>query len=304
MEIEKDESIQWPKPIRTNPEKRNKDLYCRFHKDIGHKTDDCRQLKDEIEFLIRRGKLSKFTKDGDKNHRDNDSRGRDNEDKRTQPRGPVINMVFGGPTAAGTSNNSRKAYAREVMSIVGEPPKRAKIDYAMAFDNVDLEKVKFPHDDPLVITLVIGNSSVKRGLVDNGASVDILFYDAYEKMGYSDTQLTPSDMPIYGFNNVETKIKGMIQLPVTMGTEPRQATCMLNFLVVKASSTYNAILGRTGIHASKAIPSTYHMKIKFPTRNGIGEELGDQKMARSCYVGELRSGGTGGQVLPIEDLDV
>ncbi|XP_063949854.1 uncharacterized protein LOC108221222 [Daucus carota subsp. sativus] len=304
MEIEKDESVRWPKPIRTDPQKRNKDLYCRFHKDTGHWTDDCRQLKDEIEFLIRRGKLSKFTKDGDKNHRDNDNRGRDNDDKRTQPRGPVINVISGGPTAVGTSSNSRKAYAREVMSIVGEPPKWAKIDYAMAFDNVDLEKVIFPYDDPLVITPVIGNSSVKRVLVDSGASVDILFYNAYEKMGYSDSQLTPSDMPIYSFNNAETKIEGMIQLPVTMGTEPRQTTCMLNFLVVKASVTYNAILGRTGIHAFKAIRSTYHLKIKFPTRNRVGEEIGDQKMARSCYVGALKSGGAGGQVLPIEDLDV
>ncbi|XP_017246612.1 uncharacterized protein LOC108218204 [Daucus carota subsp. sativus] len=296
MKIEKDESVRWLKPIRTDPEKRNKDLYCRFHKDTGHKADDCRQLKDEIEFLIRRDKLSKFTKDGDKNHRDNDNRGRENDDKRTQPRGPVINVISGEPTAAGTSNNSRKAYAREVMSIVGEPPKRAKIDYAiMAFDNVELEKVKFPHDDPLVITPEIRNSSVKRVLVDSGASVDILFYDAYEKMGYAESQLTPSDsdMPIYGFNNAETRIKDMIQLPV-MGTEPRQATCMLNFLVVKALSTYNAILGRTGIHAFKAIPSTYHLKIKFPTRNGVGEEIGDQKMARSCYVGALKSRGTGG----------
>nr|XP_017250817.1 PREDICTED: uncharacterized protein LOC108221449 [Daucus carota subsp. sativus] len=283
---------RWPKPIRTDPEKRNKDLYCRFHKDTGHKTDDCRQLKDEIEFLIRRGKLSKFTKDGDKNQ----DRGRDNGDKRTQPRGPVINVISGGPTAAGTSSNSRKAYAREAMSIVGEPPKRAKIYYA--FDNVDLDRVKFPHDDPLVITPVIGNSFVKRVLVDSGASVDILFYDAYEKMGYSDSQPTPSDMPIYGFNNADTRIEGMIQQPVTMGAEPRQATCMLNFLVVKASSTYNAILGRTGIHAFKAIPSTYHLKVKFPTRNGVGEEIGDQKMARSCYVGALKSGGVGGKYCP------
>nr|XP_017250801.1 PREDICTED: uncharacterized protein LOC108221433 [Daucus carota subsp. sativus] len=130
-----------------------------------------------------------------------------NDDKRTQPRGPVINVISGGPTAAGTSSSSRKAYAREVMSIVGEPPKQAKIDYAMAFDNVDLENVKFPHDDPLVITPVIRNSSVKRVLVDSGASVDILFYDAYEKMGYADSRLTPSDMPIYGFNNAETKIE-------------------------------------------------------------------------------------------------
>ncbi|XP_063942660.1 uncharacterized protein LOC135150327 [Daucus carota subsp. sativus] len=236
--------------------------FTEFHKDTGHKTDDCRQLKDEIEFLIRKGKLSKYTRDTDKNPRDNDNRGRDNDDrnKRNQPRGPVINVISGGPTAAGLSSNSRKAYAREVMYIVGEPPKRAKIEFALAFDNLDLDRVKFPHDDPLVITPVIGNSSVKRVLVDGGASVDILFHDAYEKMGYSDSQLTPSDMPIYGFNNVETKIE--------------------------------------------AIPSTYHLKIKFPTKNGVGEEIGDQKMARSCYVGALKSGGTGGQVLPIEDLDV
>ncbi|XP_017217125.1 uncharacterized protein LOC108194684 [Daucus carota subsp. sativus] len=166
------------------------------------------QLKDEIEFLIRKGKLSRYTKDTDRNPRDNDNCGKDNDDrdKRNQLRGPVINVISRGPTAAGLSSNSRETYAREVMCIVGEPPKRAKIEFALAFDNLDLDRVKFPHDDPLVITPVIGNNSVKRVLVDSGASVDILFHDAYEKMGYSDSQLTPSDMPIYGFNNVETKI--------------------------------------------------------------------------------------------------
>ena len=135
MEIEKDGSVRWPKPIRTDPEKRNKDLYCRFHKDTGYKIDDCRQLKDEIEFLIRKGKLSKYTKDGDRNPRDNDNSGRDNDDRRTQPRGPVINVISRGPTAAGTSSNSRKAYAREVTSIVGEPLKRAKTEVALTFDD-------------------------------------------------------------------------------------------------------------------------------------------------------------------------
>ena len=71
-----------------------------------------------------------------------------------------------------------------------------------------------------------------------------------------------------------------------------------------ATSTYNAILGRTGLHAFKTVASSYHLKIKFPTRNGIGEERGDQKMARSCYVAALRPDGVGGQVLPIEDMDV
>ena len=99
MEIEKDRDVRWPKALRTDPEKRNKNLYCRFHKDTGHNTDDCRQLKDEIKFLIRKGKLNKFTKGDDKGY-NNQRRDYDDKDRKIQPRGPVINMIFGGPTAA------------------------------------------------------------------------------------------------------------------------------------------------------------------------------------------------------------
>ncbi|KAK1357421.1 hypothetical protein POM88_050677 [Heracleum sosnowskyi] len=165
-------------------------------------------------------------------------------------------MIFGGPTAAGSSRDSRKAYAREVMTVVGEAPNRAKTEVAISFDDSDLEGVKFPHDDPLVIIHVIGNSETKRVLVDNGASVDILFHDAFIKMGYIGSQLTPSNMPIYGFNGVESKVEGTIQLPMIIGQGSKTTTQMLNFLVIKATSTYNVILGRTGLHAFKDVAST------------------------------------------------
>ncbi|XP_074374228.1 uncharacterized protein LOC141714617 [Apium graveolens] len=168
----------------------------------------------------------------------------------------------------------------------------------LEFGDPDLEGLKFPQDDPLVITPIIGNCHVMRVLVDSGASVDILFHDIFIRMGYNDSQLTPSDAPIYGFNHVECKGEGAIQLPVTIGEEPREATQMLNFQVVKAASTYNAIMGRTGIHAFKTVPSTYHMVLKFPTRNGVGEARGDQKVAHSCYVAALRPNGTGGRSSP------
>ncbi|KAK1403400.1 hypothetical protein POM88_003005 [Heracleum sosnowskyi] len=186
-----------------------------------------------------------FTKDGNRgnqqgNYERKDYDKRDNDqDRNPKPRGPVINMIFGGPTVAGSSRNSRKVYVRE-----------------------------FPHDDPLVIIPVIGNSKTKRVLVHNGASVDILFHDAFIKMGYTDLQLTPSNMPIYGFNGVESKVEGTIQLPMTIGKD---------------------------LHAFKAVASTYHLKIKFPTKNGVGEEQGDQKMARSCYIAALRPDGVRGR---------
>ncbi|XP_074360738.1 uncharacterized protein LOC141700982 [Apium graveolens] len=164
----------------------------------------------------------------------------------------------------------------------------------LGYGDPDLEGLKFPQDDPLVITPIIGNCPVMRVLVDNGASVDILFHDKFIKMSYNDSQLTSSNAPIYGFIYVECKVEGAIQLPVTIGEEPREATQMLNFQVVKATSTYNAIMGRTGIHA-KAAPSTYQMVLKFPTRNSVGEARGDRKMARSFYVAALRPNGKGGR---------
>ncbi|XP_074323249.1 uncharacterized protein LOC141660185 [Apium graveolens] len=161
------------------------------------------------------------------------------------------------------------------MHIVEEAPKRARKGVAMKFDDFDLEGVKFPHDDTLDITPIIGNIQVKKVLVDNGASIDILLYDTFIRMGYNDSQLAPTDMPIYGFTGVECPVEEIIKLPLTMGQEPRQATHMLNFVVVKAGLTYNAIMGKKGMHAFKAVPSSYHSVIKFPMREGIGEEKGD-----------------------------
>ncbi|XP_074356102.1 uncharacterized protein LOC141695786 [Apium graveolens] len=157
------------------------------------------------------------------------------------------------------------------MHVVGEAPKWAKTGVSMVFDDFDLEGVKFPHDDPLVIIPIIGNNPIKRVLVENGASLDILLYDTFIKMGYNDYRLTPTDMPIYGFARIECPMEGIIKLHLTMRKEPKQAMQMLKFVVVKAGSTYNAIMGRTGIHAFKEIPSSYHSVIKFLTRDKRGK---------------------------------
>ena len=49
-----------PPPLRGEKGKRDTNKYCRFHEDYGHETNECRHLKDEIEYLLRSGKLKKF----------------------------------------------------------------------------------------------------------------------------------------------------------------------------------------------------------------------------------------------------
>ena len=51
--------IKRPHPIRHGPNT-DKMKYCSFHKDHGHTTNQCQKLKDELEFLIRKGYLKEF----------------------------------------------------------------------------------------------------------------------------------------------------------------------------------------------------------------------------------------------------
>ena len=54
--------------------------------------------------------------------------------------------------------------------------------------------------------------------------------------------------------------------------------------MVKASSPYNAIMGRDWLHRMKAIPSTLHQKLRFPTVEGVMELNGDQVAAKQCVL--------------------
>ena len=58
----------------------------------------------------------------------------------------------------------------------------------------------------------------------------------------------------------------------------------MNFLVIDCSSSYNAIIGRPTLNSWKAVTSTYHLSIKFPTEHGVGQVQGDQLAARECYL--------------------
>ena len=72
-------------------------------------------------------------------------------------------------------------------------------------------------------------------------------------------------------------------LIVIVGTQPRQLTRQLDFLVVDCPSSYNVIIGRPTLNIWKAATSTYCLKVKFPTDNGVGEVRRDQILARECY---------------------
>ena len=60
MQIKDEEALTYLGKLKGDPNKRSRDKYCRFHRDHGHDTADCYDLKQQIEALIKQGKLQKF----------------------------------------------------------------------------------------------------------------------------------------------------------------------------------------------------------------------------------------------------
>lgn len=58
---------------------------------------------------------------------------------------------------------------------------------------------------------------------------------------------------------------------------------MVKFLLVDRPSAYNVIIGRIALNELKAVTSIAHLKIKFPTKRGVGKVRGEQGVARQCY---------------------
>ena len=69
MQIKDDPSLKWPEKIKGDPNKRNRNNYCRFHRDHGYDTDKCFDLKQHIENLIRQGKLRTTVQRNKSHHR-------------------------------------------------------------------------------------------------------------------------------------------------------------------------------------------------------------------------------------------
>ena len=72
-QIKDEHCLKWPRPLHSSPNVHDKKKYCHFYKDHGHYTEDCRDLKEQIEELIQKGKLQRFVKKGGPSKsRDND----------------------------------------------------------------------------------------------------------------------------------------------------------------------------------------------------------------------------------------
>ncbi|XP_065619746.1 uncharacterized protein LOC136063370 [Quercus suber] len=268
MQIKDEPSLKWPEKMKGDPNKRNRNKYCRFHRDHGHDTDKCFDLKQQIENLIRQGKLRNFL---GRDHKDEKLKAKVEES--SLPPLEEIRIILGG-SPTGQSSKSKKTYLKAVQNVQLSgrlPSERTTDEQAMTFTDEDAERIHHPHDDAIVITLLIADYKTRRVLIDNGSSADILYYPTSQQMRLGRDRLRQASSSLVGFGGMKIQPVGSISLPVTVEAYLQQVTKKVNFLVVDCSSSYNAITGRPTLNRWKAVTSTYHLSVKFPTEHGVGQ---------------------------------
>ena len=296
----KDKGIYRAPPRSSLPDSmKDKSKYCKFHQDYGHEIAECKNLKGQILAIMRKGGLDQYRKKaGGPSEATETPMGRpkgaaavefDGEDYEGE-RLIHVSTIFGGaePTAA-QDERARKENAMEQrakrLKGLGHTVNMSSMDqYApaapIAFTEADLQGIRIPHEDPLVVSIRIGQCRMSRMLVDGGSGADIIFWDAFQKMQIPHNEIRPSTTPIMSFSGEKVYPKGAITLPVYAA----ERIVEVDFVLIDARTTLNGIMGRTWIHKMKGVVSTLHqvMRCQSPDGTYTIDVKGDQGQAKKC----------------------
>ena len=90
----------------------------------------------------------------------------------------------------------------------------------MYFSEEDARRVKQPHDDPLVIMVMIKRFNTRRVLVDNRISANIIYLSAFQQLKVDPKRLCPFESPLVSFSEDKVYPMGIVTLTVTAGSHP------------------------------------------------------------------------------------
>ncbi|XP_020202611.1 uncharacterized protein LOC109788328 [Cajanus cajan] len=261
-------------PRRTmTPPHADKTKTCQFHRNRGHTMEECTALRDRIEDLIKSGHLQNFTQPSSRKRHDNshDKRetGRGNRERglprrrfrersrtpekndrqhdRNQPR-RVINIIARGFAGGGSTSSARKRHLRAIRSVNAVTQVGSIRMPPITFTDKDFKGIDPVQDAPMVISVEINNCIVKKTLVDQGSSADILYWKTFEQLGIPEHELTPYNEPLVGFSGERVDTRGTIDLYTYFRDNQPRRRIKVRYVVVNANTLYNILLGRPSLN--------------------------------------------------------
>ena len=191
--IKNESFFKWPNKMAGDPMKRNQNLYCQYHQEPGHTTEDCRNLRYHLDQLVREGKLRHLL------HHSSSQQGQTNLETQIDaslrpPRG-TINVILVAPGRTSSCPSRVMFVARLFAEGDDRESKKAKKGASpmLGFSEEDKIETTQPHDNALVVTLRIGEYDVKRVLLDQGSAVEVMYPDLYGGLNLKPEDLTTYD---------------------------------------------------------------------------------------------------------------
>ncbi|XP_020235004.1 uncharacterized protein LOC109814899 [Cajanus cajan] len=291
------------RPPGHSPNNTDRTKHCRYHRNHGHTTEECRTLRDRIEELVQAGHLGQYIQrqQGHRGGYNGQGRGRGcgvgtriDQPSRSQqntggamqaevsqeiglaPLRGVINTIAGGFAGGGSSNSARSTFVQHQqcpLHHLGLAPKHTTDD--------DYTGVCPNQDDPMVIVLEVANWEVHKTLIDQGSSVDILYWLTFLRVDIPHSLIQPHTEPLVSFAGERVHTQGHVNLLTTFGASPDSRWIMIRYLLVKANTSYNIIIRRSTLNQLGAVVSTPHLTKKFPGSDGkIISVRANQKIAQ------------------------
>nr|XP_009629979.1 uncharacterized protein LOC104120033 [Nicotiana tomentosiformis] len=139
------DKVRWPKEMRSNPNRRNPDFWCKFHNDHGHRASDCRLLQGEVEHLLKQGYLTKlFSEKGKQDYMKN-------KQEPPKPSSPkrTVNVINGGEEVNGITYTAARKTTKFIITH-RKLTRQTLEDGNITFDDADADGLMIPHNNALV----------------------------------------------------------------------------------------------------------------------------------------------------------
>ena len=114
--------------------------------------------------------------------------------------------------------------------------------------------VKHRYIKALYMKGFVDGKPMNKMLMDRGASINLMSYTTFRKLGKGPGDLLETDMMLRDFGGNTSKTRGAINVELTI----RSKTLLATFFVIDGKGSYSLLLGHDWIHANCCIPSTMH----------------------------------------------
>ncbi|PKI70865.1 hypothetical protein CRG98_008756 [Punica granatum] len=122
-----------------------------------------------------------------------------------------------------------------------------------------IEETGQGHLRALHIFYKCNNHVVSRVMIDNGSALNVCPVSTLKQMNVDMSRIHASKTTVRAFDGSRRDVNGEIDLLIDVGP----CSFSVTFQILEISNAFSLLLGRPWIHATDAVPSSLHQKLKF-----------------------------------------